>query len=141
MGQLSTPMSAPVRILLVDDFEPARRLLRSIVSAQKEYQIVAEVADGLEAVQKAQELQPDLILLDIGLPHLNGIDAARQIRQVARGAKILFVSQIKDADVVRAALNSGAEGYVLKAVAEAELLPAIAAVLCGEKFLSKVLNY
>jgi DNA-binding NarL/FixJ family response regulator len=127
---------APVRVLLVDDFEPWRRAVCSMLKGQTELQIVGEVGDGLEAVQKAQELKPDLILLDIGLPNLNGLEAASRIRQVAPGAKILFLTQIRDKDMVRAALSAGAQGYVLKTDAGSELLPAVAGVLGGDDFVS-----
>jgi DNA-binding NarL/FixJ family response regulator len=129
-----------IRVLLVDDFEPFRRFVTSILQKQPELQIICEVSDGLEAVRKATELQPDLILLDISLPHLHGIEAASRIRQVAPDAKILFVSQIHDAGVVQAALNSGALGYVLKADTGSDLLPAIEVALRGDKFVSKGLK-
>src|SRR5712671_436231 len=82
-----------VRVLVADDFAPWRRLLHTILREKPELQVVCEVSDGLEAVQKARELQPDLILLDIGLPTLSGIEAARRIRSIAPKAKILFVSE------------------------------------------------
>ena len=94
------------------------------------------MADGLEAVQKAQELKPDLILLDIGLPNLNGIEAANRIGQVAPGANIIFLTQSSDKDVVEAAQSTGARGYVLKTDAGSELLAAIAGVLDGDDFVS-----
>ena len=98
------------------------------------------MADGGEAVKKAAELKPDLTLLDIGLPHLNGIEAAKRIRQVAPGTKVIFVSQNSDKDVVRAALSTGAKGYVLKTDAGSELLPAMAGVLGGDNFVSSGIN-
>src|SRR5215469_3795215 len=97
---------------------------------------MGEVSDGLEAVQQAGQLQPDLILLDIGLPTLNGIDAARQIREISPASRILFVSENRSADIVEAALSTGASGYVVKSDAAGELLPAIGAVLEGTRFLS-----
>ena len=106
---------APVRILVVDDFAPWRRSVRSLLKTHAELQVVGEGADGLEAVQKASELKPDLILLDIGLPGLNGIEAAKQIRQLVPDTRILFVTLNSDPDVARAALDTGAKGYVLKA--------------------------
>jgi CheY-like chemotaxis protein len=87
-----------VRVLRVNDFELWRREVCALLKEQTELQSVGEVADGLEAVQKAQELEPDLILLDIGLPSLNELEAAGRIRQVAPGAKILFLTQIRDKD-------------------------------------------
>jgi DNA-binding NarL/FixJ family response regulator len=85
--------SAVMRVLLVDDFEPFRRSLCGVLQARADLQVVAEVSDGLQAVRKAEELQPDLILLDIGLPTLNGITAAHQISRLAPRATIIYVSQ------------------------------------------------
>jgi DNA-binding NarL/FixJ family response regulator len=121
------------RVLLVEDFEPFRRFIRTTL--QTELQIIAEVSDGLEAVSKAEELQPDLILLDIGLPGLNGIEVARQIRKLSPQSKILFVSQESSADVIEEAMNSGAMGYVVKAHAASDLLAAVEAVREGRKFV------
>jgi DNA-binding NarL/FixJ family response regulator len=98
--------------------------------------IVGEVADGDQAAQKAQELQPDVILLDISLPRLNGIQAARRIRQVSPNSKILFVSENRSPDVAEEALSTGASGYVVKSDAASQLLPAIRAVLEGKRFIS-----
>jgi CheY-like chemotaxis protein len=98
--------------------------------------VIGVASDGLEAVQKADELQPDLILLDIGLPSLNGIEVARQIRKLSPKSKILFVSQESCADVVQGALGTGAQGFVFKIDAERELLEAVNAVLRGEQFVS-----
>jgi DNA-binding NarL/FixJ family response regulator len=97
-----------IRILVADDFKDWRRQVHSLFQARPEWQVIAEAADGPEAIQKAEELKPDLIVLDIGLPKLNGIEAARQIRQLSPSSKILFLSQNNDLDVVRAALSMGA---------------------------------
>jgi CheY-like chemotaxis protein len=102
--------------------------------------VIGEVSDGLEAVEKAEELQPDLILLDIGLPGLNGIEAARRIRRVAADSKILFVSLESSASVVQTALNLGALGYVLKSEAGRDLLTAVEAAIRGEQFVSSGLS-
>jgi len=125
-----------VRVLMVDDFEPYRCLVASVLRKEPELQILCEVSDGLEAVQKAKELQPDLILLDIELPNLNGIEALSRIRQVSPNAKIIFLTQNSDKEVVAAALITGAHGYVLKTDAGSELLTAVAAVLRGDEFIS-----
>ncbi len=125
-----------VRILVVDDFEPWRRMVCSILQARPDFCVVAEVADGLEAVQKTTELQPDLILLDIGLPTLNGIEAAHRISGLVPSALILFLSQHSDADVVAKALSNGAKGYVCKEDAMFDLLPAVEALLRGAHFVS-----
>ena len=136
-GYLAT---SSVRVLVVDDFEPFRRVIGSILQKQPELQIICEVSDGLKAVQMAEELQPDLILLDIGLPLLNGIEAARQIRKVAPESKIILVTMESSPDVVQEALSLGAQGYVLKTHAGSELLAAVEAVCHGRQFVSSGLS-
>ena len=126
---------AVVRILVVDDFEPFRRFVCTILRAKPEWQIVAESADGLDGVQKAKELEPDVILLDIGLPTLNGIEAAERISTLVRDAKVVFVTQSNDPDIMSTALSNGAKGYIIKQQAERELVPAVEAVLNGRRFL------
>jgi DNA-binding NarL/FixJ family response regulator len=133
------PPLASIRILVVDDFQPFRAFVSSVFSKAPELQIICEVSDGLEAVKRAEELRPDLILLDIGLPKLNGIEAARQIRKLAPNSKILFLSQESSADVIQEALSLGAMGYVVKAHAGSELLAAVEAVLQGRQFVSNEL--
>ena len=128
------------RILVVDDYEPWRRFVSTTLQKQPELQIIGEAVDGLEAVQKAEELQPDLIVLDIGLPTLNGIEVARQMRQVSPTSKILFVSENRSADIIKEALSTGAGGYVVKSDAAGELLPAVDTVLKGKRFLSASLT-
>jgi DNA-binding NarL/FixJ family response regulator len=125
-----------VRVFVVEDHEPFRRFICSTLAERMDLQIVGEVSDGLEAVHKAQELQPDLILLDIGLPSLNGIEAARQIRKLSPKSKILFVSQESSADVVQGAFSLGAAGYLVKTHAAIELLAAVEAVSQGKQFVS-----
>jgi DNA-binding NarL/FixJ family response regulator len=125
------------RVLVVDDNEPYRRFIRSTLGKRPELHIVCEVSDGLEAVQKAEELHPDLILLDIGLPSLNGIEAARRIRKLSPESKIIFVSQETSADAVREALRLGAHGYVVKTDAKRELLAGVDAVLRGGQFVGR----
>jgi DNA-binding NarL/FixJ family response regulator len=127
---------APVRVVVVDDYEPWRRFVSTTLQEQPELRILGEAADGLEAVQLAQQLQPDLILLDIGLPKLNGLEAARRIREVSPQSKILFLSENRSRDIAQAALATGPAGYVVKSSAASELLSAVAAVLQGKHFLS-----
>ena len=134
-GRPGFGMSA-VRVLVVEDFAPFRQFICSTLGERPDLQVVAEVSDGLEAVHKAVELQPDLILLDIGLPTLNGIAAARRIRKLSPESKILFLSQESSAAVVQEALSLGALGYVVKAHAGSELLAAVEAVCQGRKFAS-----
>jgi DNA-binding NarL/FixJ family response regulator len=129
------------RVLVVDDFEAFRRVVASILQKQPGLQVICEVSDGLEAVQRAEKLQPDLILLDIGLPTLNGIEAASRIRQVAPSAKIVFLTQNSDKEIVAAALSTGAHGYVLKTDAGRELLTAVARILGGDDFVSSGIKW
>jgi CheY-like chemotaxis protein len=124
----------------VDDYDGWRRQIRLLLQVQPELQIICELSDGAEAVQKAEELKPDLILLDIGLPKINGIEAARQIRQLSPNSKIIFLSQDNSLDVVQEALNTGGLAYVHKPQAGSELLPAVKAVLRGERFVSSGLK-
>jgi len=125
-----------IRILVVDDFADWRCFVLAKLRENCSLQVIGVVSDGFKAVLKAKELQPDLVLLDIGLPMLDGIGAARQIREIAPKSKILFLSQELDPGVARAALNAGGHGYVVKLDADRELLPAVEAVMLGKKFVS-----
>jgi CheY-like chemotaxis protein len=125
------------RVLVVEDSEPFRKFVCSALGKRPELQIVGEVTDGLQAVQKAQELHPDLIVLDIGLPSLNGIEVARRVCKIFPKSKILFVSQESSADMVQEAFGTGARGYVVKTDAGRELLEAVDAVLRGEQFVGR----
>jgi DNA-binding NarL/FixJ family response regulator len=129
------------RVLVVDDFGPFRQFICSVLEQSSALQVIGEASDGLQAVQKTQELKPELILLDIGLPHLNGLEVANRIRQVAPDARIIFVTQNGDKDIVRAAFRTGAQGYVLKMDAGSELLPAVAGVLGGDDFVSSGIQW
>jgi DNA-binding NarL/FixJ family response regulator len=129
-------MTRTVRILLVDDFQPWRSFVASLLQKNPEWQIIGEVSDGLEAVQKAEELQPDLIVLDVGLPKLNGIEAAQSIRKVAPKSKILFLSENRSSDIAAAALSAGGHGYVVKSDGGSELLVAVEGVLQGKRIVS-----
>ncbi len=133
----TTSRPGQLHILVVEDFQPFSQFIFSTLQQKPQWRVVCAVTDGLEAVQKAEELQPDLILLDIGLPRLNGIDAAKRIIQVAPRAKILFLTQESSRDVVEEALNLGARGYILKAQAEEDLLPGIQTILDGDCFLGR----
>jgi len=127
---------SPIRILVVEDYEPWRRYYATALQKEPELQVIGEVSDGLEAVRKAEELRPDLILLDIGLPTLNGIEAARRIRKVSPASRIIFVSENRSTDIAEEALSTGASGYVVKSDARSDLLPAVKAVLEGKRFIS-----
>src|SRR5215469_3216498 len=127
------------RILVVEDHAQFRRYICSLLRQRGELQVISEVSDGLEAVLKAEQLQPDLILLDIGLPMLNGIEVARRAQLVAPDAKLLFVSQESSCDVVQETLRLGADGYVHKPHARRDLLAAIDDILSGKRFVSSSL--
>lgn len=124
------------RILAVEDFGPYRQFVLSILTGRPELQVVGSVSNGLEAVEKALELKPDLILMDIGLPGLNGIEAARRIRELLPDSKILFITQESSTEIIQEAILLGASGYVFKSLASADLLTAVQAVLDGKKFFS-----
>ena len=132
---------AVLRTLVVDDFEPFRRLLRGALEQRTEFQIVGEAADGLEAVNKAKELQPDLILMDIGLPTLNGVEAGRRIRGEVPQAKLLFVSMECSSGVIRETFRLGGSGYIDKLRIRFDLLPAVQAIRRGSKFVSSALDF
>lgn len=136
-GAFSLPLS---RVLIVEDFREWRRQIRSLLLARPEIEIVSEAADGAEAVRKAAELTPDLILMDVSLPVLNGIEACRRIREASPSSKIIFLSQEKSIDVVQEALDTGALGYVNKSDAARELARAIDVVLEGRRFISSSLE-
>jgi DNA-binding NarL/FixJ family response regulator len=128
------------RILVVEDFEPYRTFVTSLLREKPDIQVICEASDGLDAVAKTAQLTPDLILMDIGLPQLNGIEAARQILEFAPAAKIIFLTQESSAEVVDEALQLGACGYVLKSRAGNDLLDAIDAALRGEQFVGRGLT-
>jgi len=129
-----------IRILIADDYEGWRRQVRSLFQSRPQWQVIAEAVDGSEAIQKAEALKPDLIVLDIGLPKLNGIEAARRIRQLSPSSKIIFLSQYNSLDVVQTALSTGALGYVCKTDAVRALIPAADAALQGRQFVSSSLE-
>ena len=122
-------MSAAIRVLIAEDFPAFRQFVCSTLTKRPDLQVIGEVSDGLEAVQLAIELKPDLILLDVGLPTMNGIEAARRIRALVPESKIIFLSQETSDEVVEEALSTGARGYVVKAKAVSQLLAAIGAAM------------
>jgi len=125
-----------VRILVVDDFDTFRQFVVEVLGKRLELQVVGEASDGLEALQKAVELRPDLILLDISLPSLNGIEVARQMRSLVPESKIIFLTQESSSDVMQEALSLGARGYVTKNMVLTDLFAAVETVLLGRTFVS-----
>lgn len=114
------------RILIVDDFQPFRNTLRSILERDSSLRVIGEACDGMEAIEKAATLRPDVLLLDIGMPRLNGIEAAKAIRQkMSPESAIIFVTQEDDCDIRNSALGLGAAAYLLKSTVGSELLLAI----------------
>lgn len=128
--------ASTIRILFVEDFAPFRALARSMLSGNPLLRVIGEASDGLDAVAKARELRPELILMDIGLPKLNGLEAARRIRELVPSSKIVFLTQESDMDIVQEALSIGACGFVAKGQAGSELLAGLESVLRGELFVS-----
>jgi DNA-binding NarL/FixJ family response regulator len=127
---------ATVRVFIVDDFEPWRRTVHSILGQAKGLEVIFETSEGLEAVRKSTELRPDLVLLDIGLPDLNGLEVARQIRKVSPDSRIIFLTSRDSPELAQEALRSGALGFVIKSDAARDLLPAVSNVLRNEEFVS-----
>jgi DNA-binding NarL/FixJ family response regulator len=125
-----------IRVLVVDDHEPWRRLVISELLKKPECEIVGEVDDGLEGVDAAARLAPDLILLDVGLPSITGIEVARRILAIVSGIKILFLSAHMAPPIINATLAAGGHGYVLRSDAGDELLAAIETILQGGQFIS-----
>ena len=126
---------ATITVLLVEDFIPFRECTRSLLEECPNLRVVGEVSDGLAAVAKAQELKPDLILMDIGLPRLDGVQATQHILRLVPSSKIVFLTQENNADVMRAALSLGACGYVIKQRAHTELVPLMMSIFEKPSYL------
>lgn len=122
-------------VLLVDDFAPFRVYVRGLLRQNPQLRTIAEASDGSEAVEKARQLKPDVVVLDANLPKLHGFEAAQQIREVAPESKIIFVTQETSCVVVQAAIDLGALGYVVKTKIRLELLKAIELALKSEQFI------
>ena len=129
-----------LKIFVVEDNEPLSRFLCSILEKRTDVQVVGQASDGLEAIQNAEELQPDLILLDIGLPKLNGMQVARRLGKLVPNSKFLFLSQESSADVVREALKLGAVGFIHKSRIYTDLALGLESVIGGTQFVSSTLK-
>ncbi len=139
LEQTKTAYMAPIRVLVVDDHEVARRGIRSVLSSDASLDVVWEAADGEEAVKRAAEFRPSIVLLDITLPGMSGIQAARRIHVVSPDSRIIFLSQHDSVSIAKDALSAGAQGYVVKSDAGLDLLTAIQAVHEGREFVSRTL--
>jgi DNA-binding NarL/FixJ family response regulator len=126
-----------VRILIADDHELVRRGVRSVLRTRSDLEICGEAVDGKDAVEKAQHLSPDLIVMDVSMPNLNGIEATREIRRLLPRIDVLVLSQHNSPEVMRQALNAGARGYVIKATISENLLIGIEKVRVGELFFRR----
>lgn len=124
-----------VRVLVVDDFDLWRQFIVLALAERSEIQIVAEAENGSTAIQKAKELQPDIMILDIGLPDIDGLQVARQISVLSPKTRIIFLTETYGQDMVAAALGAGGLGYVVKSHAAKDLIPALQAVLLGDRFI------
>ena len=127
-----------LRILVVDDHEIFREQVCALLRSQPGFEVICEAANGLEAVSRGEELQPDVVVLDISMPGLGGIEAAGRIHRVAPKSQIVFLSQHNSESIAETALAAGALAYVTKSSASTDLIPAIEAVSEGKKFVSKL---
>jgi two-component system, NarL family, response regulator NreC len=125
-----------LRILLADDHTVVRQGLRKVLEARPEWQVVAEAGDGREAVRQAEEVKPDVAIVDVAMPLLNGIEAVRQITRKVPGTRLLVLSMHADEAYVTQMLRAGASGYLLKDSADVDLLQAVEAVSVGKSFFS-----
>ncbi|MBN9660849.1 MAG: response regulator transcription factor [Acidobacteria bacterium] len=129
-----------IRIVLADDHAVMRRGLRLVIEENKDFQVVGEASDGREAVALVEELKPDLVVLDISMPNMNGIEAARQISEKQSGVSIVVLSMHSDESYVLRALKAGARGYLLKESAESDFILAIRSVSAGKAFFSPAVS-
>jgi DNA-binding NarL/FixJ family response regulator len=129
-------MDSNVGILVVEDFEPLRRLIFCKLQNELHLHNILGAADGEEGARLAEELKPEMVILDVGLPKLNGLQVAERLRKSTPQSKIIFVSQESSEEVIEEAFRVGGSGYVLKIDMETELVPGIMKVLSGEKYLS-----
>jgi DNA-binding NarL/FixJ family response regulator len=129
-------MMAPLRLLVADDHEVVRKGLCALLQAQPGWEIAAEASDGREAVEKAKKVKPDVTVLDIGMPYLNGLEAARQILKEVANTKVLILTMHDSDSLIREVLNAGARGYVLKTDAGSDLVNAVDAVRRNKTFFT-----
>jgi len=129
-----------IRILAVDDYAPLQRFISEIFERELDLKIVAMASAGWQAVQIAEELQPEVILMDVSLPDISGIEATQRIREVSPQSRILFLSEHLGRDIIEAAFAAGGMGYVLKSDALNDLIPGVRAIVHGDRYLSRSLR-
>lgn len=129
-------MAQKCRILIAEDYTILREGLRSLLSSNPEFEIAGEAEDGNQAVQQTEKLKPDVVLMDLSMPRMNGMEAIREVKKRCPETKILALTVHKDEEYIRATLAAGADGYVLKDATHAELVMAIKSVLAGKYYLS-----
>jgi two-component system response regulator NreC len=135
VNQVPQPSAARLRVLLAEDHEMVREGLKALVNAQPDMEVVGEAADGRAAVARAQELQPDVVVMDITMPGLNGLKATEHVKQTCPQVRVLTLTRHTDAGFIQQLFAAGASGYVLKQSASVELVRAIRAVAAGGSFL------
>lgn len=128
-----------MRVLIVDDHEILRRGVRSLLVEQADFIICGEAVDGQDAIEKARELKPDLIIMDVSMPRLNGLEATRQIVSADPGCRVVILSQHEAREMARQALNAGAHGYVVKSSISKDLISAVRKALAGEFFFDSAI--
>jgi DNA-binding NarL/FixJ family response regulator len=133
-------MSQKIRILLADDHAVVRQGFKAILGAQADMEIVGEAGNGREAVELAEKLRPDVAVMDVAMPELNGIEATRRMNEVAPRTRVLALSMHKDSVYVREILRAGARGYLLKDQIDSDLLAAVRAIARGEGYLSPAVS-
>ena len=134
-------MLSTIRVLVVDDYEPWMNFVSAVLATSPRFQVVGQAGNGLTALQKVAELKPDLVVLDIGLPDLSGIEVAQKILEWTPDVRILFLTENTAPEIVRAAMLTGARGYVVKTFAGRELMPALDALLLDCYFVSAAANH
>jgi len=129
-------MGSILRILVVDDHEIVRRGICALLSREPDFVVVCDAADGLQAVREAERLQPNIVVLDITMPRMNGLEAATRIREVAPSAEIVFLSQHDSLEIIKEAFRRGGRGYVVKSAASKELVTAVRSVSKKKRYVN-----
>jgi DNA-binding NarL/FixJ family response regulator len=134
---MTTVQSSPVRILIADDHELMRRGLRSILATRPNWEVCGEAVDGSDAIEKTRLLRPDILVLDISMPRINGLEVARAVRRDYPGTQVVILSKYDESEMRPYAIEAGARGYVSKAEASRQLLSAIESVLADQPPVAK----